>query len=102
MGFGPAPLLFDGKRAASVHLDDICDSDKAEALRAQRNSAGDRHVPPAFLATGIDALMEDSPFHRVLVLGPLLLVVDECTLSRAVEHVLKSRDWYRFPVHRYC
>ena len=89
MRFWAATLVLDGiGPAAFVYLDHIGDTRDAELQRAQGNASLYRYISPALSATGVSAFVEVTALGGEEILGPLLLIVDECTLTRTVEHVL--------------
>ena len=75
-----------------LHFDSVRSARQPMSFRPKRNRA--KHEPPALLAmaSAVDAAVSARSLHRVCIVGPHPVTVNQCTLLGTVGVVLDRRD----------
>ena len=73
----------------AVELDDVALAGDAVRKRTHGKNAGDPHLCLAFVRTFVGFFVEHLPLRRELVLRPHLLQMDQATLARTKQPMLK-------------
>ena len=85
-------FVFDGSYLSILHLDDIGSARKSQRLRPERNPAEHLFPPLAPVLSAIYSSVRPHTPHRVFVVRPDAVHVDERALSWAIREVLDGGD----------
>ncbi len=84
-----------------MNLHHVGNARDAKLERSNQDPPFNGQIVAGFAASGIHPFVQQTSFRSVSVLSPDLIVVNERTLSRAVQEMLKSRkrDQFVLTVH---
>ena len=104
--FGPAALVFNGKWLPDaifpqMKFDDISPADHPQLQGSNRHIKFDPYFTTRLTPGGMHPFVENSSFSGQPVFRPLLFNMDQRTLTRTEQQVLKGRDHNQifFAVH---